>query len=226
MEINKAAETDDMDATIQRVGTNLVSEITTSTRLRRRWIRGGSAAGAAVVLFAAGILVGGAASPIPQPNTDILTVQCFTSVDAKAPWLESGYQSVKDAARARADAGGVCEQQQKIFTPLNALDKIVTGLHSKGVDCGTLSASDGTTWNFEYNPISKRNPDGRAYGISDGTPVVPLGPQCITQTVSLPTYTPQPVAVCTVNSATLNVYPLGDQTATALCTAKGLTPVG
>jgi hypothetical protein len=83
--------------------------------------------------------------------------------------------------------------------------------HGTGVQCGTLHITDGTTWSFQYAA------DG-SLSLMSATPVTPLAATCISKSnVQLPLIPDPSTAVCVVNAFQVDVYPLANVTADALC---------
>jgi len=221
---NDAVETD--EETVRRIGNGLVSAIATSTKRRRRWTQGTAALGGAAVLFAAGVLVGGAVSPIPKTTGPTITVDCYNTADPQDNVTDiTEYTTTTDLATASSRAPQACNQADKSQTMTADVENYANQFNAAtGATCGTLNASNGTVWSFGFYPISKKNPGGAGW-LSEGKPNPPLGPNCITKSITVTTWVDQPMALCRVDATKFNVYPRGTQTAATLCESQGLTPL-
>ena len=220
-------ETDEtMDATIARVGGTLVDSIAASTKRRRRWAQGATALGGAAVLFVAGVLVGGAVSPVPKATGSTITIACYNTTDPAQATDIDEYTSTQDLATAKSHVTAACNKTEKSQTMIAQVEEYANQLNqTTGATCGILNATDGTEWNFGFYPISKKNTGGAGW-LAEGKPSAPLAADCITKSITVTTWLEQPMAMCTVNATKYKVYPRGTHTEAEVCESEGLAVAG
>jgi hypothetical protein len=220
-------------ASVERVENDVLRGIRTN-RVRKRRLTIGFAVLAGAGLLAGGIVVGGAAL-VPSPNpgandgvtldshghvlTSLFAVDCYSSISAKTPDFSQtdNRTSVGSAAVARNPAA-TCGRMSTEVDTQSALDKEVDALFAAGKTHGYIRVVGGNVWHFERENGPKGT--GVGWSLDDGVETQRKG-LAVTATITVPSASEEPMAVCAVASNWTAVYPRGSESAAEVCSGLG-----
>ncbi len=208
-----------LDAALWRVRESVSRRISTEASARsshrRRWM--GAIGG--VVLFGAGLAVGGATLPALTNPAPAFQVQCFGAVSGHPAEVTMEFDTDTRVAAARQNPVAACGTVQIDTEAMNGIYPIINGLINQGHNCGVVTTNNGQAWSYQTAT------DG-GLSVTTGQFDPPLAANCITIQVA---HVTPPVTktlgrvACAVTDTQVNVYP-GKQTDTeAICRSKGLS---
>ncbi len=206
-----------LDAALWRVRESVSRQISTEASARgshrRRWM--GAIGG--VVLFGAGLAVGGATLPALTNPAPAFQVQCFGAVSGHPAEVTMEFDTDARVAAARHDPVAACGSVQIETEAMNGIYPIINGLINQGHNCGVVTTDHGKAWSYQTAANG-------TLSVTTGKVDPPLAPDCITIRVA---HITPPVTqtlggvACAVTNTQVNVYP-GNQTDTeAVCRSKG-----